>query len=260
MQRRPLAKAILKLAEAKKPGSRVISALHLDQRRLEPRFQAELEKEFSDLGHWVAMCAEGQGGLLEEALEDDIARVMRILRRANLSQWAKEHLEPLFRKQWGRVADQTALTLNQNQVPTSLNNDVAQRLLNIGATRIGLLDIEEDTKMALLSIIKAAREEGLGPQATAKMIEDRVPAGRFVTAGPKYRSELIARTETLNAQRHASLELYKESPVVKEVEASDGEGDELCASRNGETFTFAEAETELYNTHPNCVLCFGPVV
>lgn len=261
LARRPLAEAILELAESNRPGSKVIAALHLEQRRLEPQFLAELEKEFHDLGHWMAMVVEGQGGLLLEAdRPGDEGRIMRILQRANLNQWTKEHLAPLFQKQWRRVLDSTVLTLNRNQVPVQLNNHMAQALIDIGARRIGLLDIEEDTKRALLNILTAAREAGLDPRSTAKMIEDKVPAGRFVNAGPKYRAELIARTETLNAQRYSSLKCYEESPVVKEVEASDGEGDPVCAFRNGNTFSFEEAANELNNTHPNCVLCFGPVV
>lgn len=258
--RKEVAQLLVEAAEAARPGARLIAELRKQQRILEPQFQKELEKEFADLGHWVAVVSEGQGGLLQEALRDDEGRVLSILRRANLNQWAQEHLKPLFEKQWRRVLDSTVLVLNRNRVPVHLNNDLAQKLLDMGATRIGLLDIEDDTKVALMGILKEARKAGMNPRTAAKLIEDKVPAGKWTKAGPRYRAELIARTETLEASRQSSIGLYEASPVVKEVEAYDGDGDELCAERNGETFTFEEAEQESVETHPNCVLSFGPVV
>lgn len=255
--------AILHLVEANRNGARVVLDLRAEQKRLQRIMEPELDKQFQDLGHWIAVIVEGQGGaqrLTEADRPADEGRVMAILRRAGLAQWTKEHLAPIFEKQWRRALDSTSLILNKNQIPAQVDAEMARGLLMEGARRIGLLDIEEDTKRALMNIIEVARKEGINPLETAKMIEDQVPAGRFVNAGPRYRSELIARTETMQAQRASSLELYKQSPIVRETEAFDGDGDAVCAARNGQIYSFEDAVTEMNNTHPNCVLAFGPVV
>ena len=156
--------------------------------------------------------------------------------------------------------DSTLHTLTKEEVPVTLRNALAQELVEMGGRRIGLLDIEEDTKRALYAILEEGRGQGLNPRDTAKMIEEHVPAGRFVNAGPSYRAELIARTETIEAQRISSLKMYDDSPAVKKVMAFDGDGDEVCASRDGTEYTFGEAESESAATHPNCVLSWAPVV
>jgi hypothetical protein len=127
-----------------------------------------------------------------------------------------------------------------------------------GGKRMGLVDIASDTRAALFKTIDAGRMIGANPKATAKLIEQFVPAGRFTNAGVGYRSRLIARTETLHSARISTVQVYRSAPQVNFCVAFDGESDEECAARNGAIFTFDEAEAEANGTHPNCVLAFGP--
>jgi SPP1 gp7 family putative phage head morphogenesis protein len=260
MSRAQTAERILDMAEAIRPGSKLIVAFEKDRIRLERLFIPELMKEFRALGSHVANAAEGQGGLLIEASRDERSRIASILNAAGLKRWAQAHMKPLFQRQWRRVMDSTVLTLTRLDVPVTLRNELAQDLLDMGGRRIGLLDIEEDTKRSLFHVLEEGREQGLNPRDTAKLIEEKVPAGRFVNAGPSYRAELIARTETVEAQRQSSLKMYKDSPVIKKVVAFDGDTDEHCAGRNGVEFTFGDAELESASTHPNCVLSWAPIV
>lgn len=260
MTRAATAERVLDIAEAIRPGSKVIVAFEKDRVRLDRLFIPELMKEFRDLGSHVATASEAQGGLLIEASRNESSRVAAILNAANLRRWTLDHMKPLFERQWRRVMDSTLLTLTREEVPVTLRNSLAQELVEMGGRRIGLLDIEEDTKRALFNILEEGRGQGLNPRETAKLIEEHVPEGRFVNAGPSYRAELIARTETIEAQRISSLKMYEDSPAVKKVVAFDGDGDATCAARNGTEYTFADAETESAATHPNCVLSWAPVV
>ncbi len=117
-----------------------------------------------------------------------------------------------------------------------------------------------DTRTALFHVLEIGRDQGLNPRETARAIQKFIPSGRFVNAGPKYRAQLISRTETLHSMRMASLEQYAAAPNVDEVVAFDGDQDEECAARNGQTFSVGDATVEAEATHPNCVLAFGPKI
>jgi len=258
-QRRLLIPALDTLAEAARPGARVVAALRADQKRHMPLFAADLRREFKILGHLVSVAADSQGGLLVESEGSIRKRVQEILSASKLKTWAQARLKPILEYHYQKIAQDTWKLLSKEDIPTTMRTEIERDIIEKGGKRLGLMDIEEDTKIALFNVIKEAREKGLNPRVIARMIEQHVPKGRFVNAGSTYRSKLIARTETLNAQRISTIASYRESPSVHSCIAFDGESDEECAARNGETFTFDEAEVEAEGTHPNCVLCFAPV-
>lgn len=261
MTKQELVSEMLSIAEAAQPGAKLIAAMRRDQAKLEGVFQKELESAFSELGLLVAKATTSQGGLLfEEATRGERARIAAIIVASKLKEWAKKKLEPLFEAHWKQVLDTTLLTLKREEVPVSVRSKLESKLLKEGGKRAGLLDISGEVKDSLFRALDAGRGEGLNPRDVAKLIEDEVPKGRFVEAGSKYRSQLIARTETLHAQRTCSLAMYRESPEIKKVIAFDGDYDDECVSRNGTEYTFDEADVENAITHPNCVLAFAPVV
>lgn len=246
------------LTEAAQPGARVVAALRAQQPDLTGLWRADLEREFKLLGQIARAATEAQGGLVMES-KSERERVAAIVAAMSIPIWVKQRIKPLFETHYKRVADLTHTLLNRYELDVTLRDKAAAGLLELGGKRVGLLDIAGETKDALFSVIEEGRAQGLNPRETAKYIERYVPRGRFVRAGSHYRAQLIARTEALHAQRISSLELYRGSPVVKEVVAFDGEDDEECAARNGQTFSFDDAELEAEETHPNCVLAFGPV-
>lgn len=251
---------MLTIAEAAQPGAKVIAAFRKDQARLENVFIKELEGAFDDLGALLAAVTAGQGGILWEASAGERARILAILAAAKLRDWTKKVLQPLFEKHWKRVLDTTLMTLKREDVPVTMRSKLESKLLKEGGKRVGLLDISGDTKESLFRVLDQGRGRGLNPRDVAKLIEGEVPKGRFVNAGSKYRAQLIARTETLHAQRTCSLAMYRESPEIKKVIAFDGDYDDECIARNGTEYTFDEADVENAITHPNCVLAFAPVV
>ena len=157
----------------------------------------------------------------------------------------------------GQVTINTVLNLGVN-----LPDPVAREIVAAGGRRAGLLDITGDTRRALFRSLADGRAAGEGPPALARRIRSQVPSGRFTNAGPRYRANLIARTETLHAQRVSSLETYRASDVVTGIVAFDNQteyGDEECVARDGRVFTFEEAEAEMASEHPQGSLNFGPV-
>lgn len=258
-QRRLLVPALWELAEAQRAGARLVAALRADQTPKIALFRADLHREFKILGHLVRVASELQGGLLTESMADVRKRVAEILAASHLKTWVKERLRPVFEYHYHRIAESTWKILSREGVPTTMRDEIEREIIQTGGKRIGLLDIPGDTKTALFNVIRESREKGFNPTAIGRLIEEFVPKGRFVNSGSTYRSQLIARTETLHAQRISSIASYRESPAVEMVVAFDGEEDNECADRNGEIFTFEEAEMEADGTHPNCVLCFAPV-
>lgn len=219
----------------------------------------DLRPVIADLGTHVARAVDAGGGLVTE---DNVAnRIEYVLTIAGLGTFAERMFSPLFRRHWEAVAIRTSMLINKVFGLRVNPTDVARRVLLTGGRRAGLLDLRSDTKEALLRIIDQAREEGVGVKKLGRqVIADHVGSGRFVNAGPEYRGQLIARTETLHAQRIATIETCKSSDRVDQVLAFDGDEDEDCAARNGNYFPLDEAELESDLEHPNGTLAWGPIV
>ena len=108
--------------------------------------------------------------------------------------------------------------------------------------------IVKDIRVALLAGIR----DGLSPRDLGKLIEDKM------TMDKEYRAERIARTESMRILNQAQMESYRESGITQVI-AVDGDEDEECAARNGNTYTLAEAEAENLREHPNGTLSWDPV-
>lgn len=265
-QRAQLAEALARLAE-RETDHRFANALNRAFAPIARRFTAQLAAQLARLGQHVAEAAQNVGGLLVESAEPsdrERSRVDEILAASRLRDWADRHLRPVYGERYLRVAEVVVETVNaQLSLGVMLPDPVAQRVIAEGGRRVGLLDLAADTREALFRTIELARLEGLGPPAVARLIRSEVPAGRFVNAGPRYRAELIARTETLHAQRFSSLEVYRSAETVVSVQMWDnlsGFGDSECVGRDGQIVSFDRAEYEMASTHPACTLGFAPVV
>ena len=148
-------------------------------------------------------------------------------------------------------------------VGIDLPDVVARRVVALGGKRMGLVDVAEDTKSAIFRALAEGRAAGEGPPALARRIRDNVPAGRFGKAGPQYRANMIARTETKFAQNASSIEAYRSTDDFDGVIAFDnqtGFGDDDCTARNGQVFSFDAASAEAEAEHPNGTLSFAPNV
>ena len=277
VQARVAERVLIRVTEAQAPPARVIRRFRKDVDRLEKAFAQDLLKVFNESGRIVAKAAQRAGGLILERETSESARgdlfweaggglsdnarkrVEHIVRESGVDAWLTSKVKPILGRHWKLTAGATTNTLERYDISGPKDRSLLGRMMREGGKRVGLIDFSDDAKRALFGVINDAMKEGYGPVQVAKMIEQYVPAGRFVNAGSKYRASLIARTEILQAQGRTSLDRYRNSDQVVAVVAFDGDYDPDCAERNGQEYTFDQAAEELGNTHPNCVLTFGPV-
>jgi hypothetical protein len=142
-----------------------------------------------------------------------------------------------------------------------LTDWIEQTILKTAGRRLGLIDLELETRNAMFEALAQAREEGLGAEAMAERIEDLISAGPWSSA--EVRAKVIARTETKYAQNYSSLEAYRASDTVTDAlifDAQLGPTDEECEALNGETVSLEEAMRLMETEHPNGTRSFAPVV
>ncbi len=170
-------------------------------------------------------------------------------------------LKKLYGAHYLRVFDQTRAALEPFGIAVDLPDVVARRVVEEGGRRLGLIDLDQQTRDALFEEILEARENGEGPDKIVQRIRDQIPAGPW--ADEETRATVIARTETLHAQRFSALEAYREAPNVSEVVLFDnrtGYDDEDCVARDGQVVSFEEAQQAMEDEHPQGTLAFAPVV
>lgn len=238
------------------------------RRRLERRFRAPLERELVGLGGRVASATADAGGLVvarqEAAVEPtraETARINAILRLSDLEGWRQDSIKPWIDKLY-ESAFLGTYSIAQTTLTKTERDKAVERILKEGGRRLGMIDIADDTKQALFRVLEFSRNWEAGqpsPRQVAKWIQKEVPAGRFVNAGSRYRSQLIARTEIMHSTRKAQIETFRADSRVDMVVAFDGDEDPDCAARNGTEFTLADADIEIGAEHPNGTLSFAPV-
>ena len=249
----------------------VILALQRDALRLEEAFTSDLEPAFEELGRLAerayqeaqVLVRAGGNGLEEKQTPEDEALAERIIQGMALSQWSQDALIPAFNGHYLRTTEMTVGSINTVlNLGVNLPDPVAREIVAAGGRRAGLLDITGDTRRAIFRSLADGRAAGEGPPALARRIRSQVPSGRFTNAGPRYRAQLIARTETKYAQNVSSLQTYRQSDVVTGLLAFDaqlGDTDAECEARNGTVFSFEDAERETAREHSNGSLSWGPV-
>jgi HK97 family phage portal protein len=265
------ARRAAKLEKNQQPYQQVvIKLLDRDASVLHKALMGELEREFTALGTKAATVFSET--IKPEDLETkgrdsvgikiaDSLAAHEVVLNLKINEW----MEDTLTKRLGASAARTILQ-TLSTVKDSLNLEIAvpdsatAKVVKEGGRRAGLIDIEKQTKQAIMRAIAKGREDKLDPNAIAQLIAEEVPKGRFVKAGAVYRAELISLTEVKYAQSKAAIAVYEASQHIKECIAFDGTGDEECAARNGETYSFADAEAEAEEEHPNGNLAFAPVV
>lgn len=249
-------------------GQRLADQFDRDRQQMEDVWTRELQDEFQDLGKRAAQAYldsgldSGQNSAPSTQTKDIENDVETIIRGIGIANWKEEIFVPSFQRQYKRVADQTINSINTvMELGMELPDEVAVRITEQGGRRAGLVDVERDLRRQIFSAIADGRDQGIGPPDIARQIQGMVPAGPYPNAGSRYRANTIARTETKFAQNYSSLESYKATPAVNGVVAYDnriGHDDADCVERNGQIFSFDEADAEMAEEHPNGTLSFAP--
>jgi hypothetical protein len=213
------------------------------RKRVDTRFVRALQKDVAEALRAQAQAVakrirsrgaavrKSKGAWWDEAVEN--ARLRKAIERHNLA----------------------VATLVTEEVPKLIPHKAEpfeETVLDFIRTRTGerIAGINQTTRDAIAALIAEGFEQGLGPEEVADSIE-------AATAFNEARAELVARTESMFAYNEAALSSYREFGVT-EVEALDGDQDEECAERNGQTFSVDEAFG--IADHPNGTLDWAPVI
>jgi hypothetical protein len=133
----------------------------------------------------------------------------------------------------------------------SIVDDTEAVILSEGGKRVGLLDIPGKTKRKIFEQLSQGRLEGESVPQLARRLRDSIPSGRFKKAST--RATLIARTETVNAQRESAIATYSANRVteVLVLDARKGPTDIDCETWNGQIVSLEQGQRLVQDEHPN---------
>ena len=245
-----------------KGGTAIVIAPQLAARAglLAAQLERELLGALKRLGIAAAIAYQG---VLGQGPKDPGSVAERTIAAIDLETWVTRELDPLLDNQAARVAGDTARTLS-GQAGLPVKGDQLLPHIHPGEGLKLSPDLTPQVKTAIQRAIEEGHLAGAHPTKVAQQIEQMVPAGRFVNAGSKYRAQLIARDQTANMQRQATLAAYQQMPSVTAIRVRDGiygppRSDATCMARDGNIVPIEDAASiEPY--HPACSLGFEPVV
>jgi hypothetical protein len=124
--------------------------------------------------------------------------------------------------------------------------------------RVGLLDLTEEARTAILKTLEEAQTAGLDEEAMLRLLEERVPAGRWQSSD--MRARVIARTESRLASNLSTASYARQAGVNLLVfDARLGPTDQPCMDRNGWIVSPAQAQALSAVEHVNGTLGFAPI-
>lgn len=245
--------------------------LLLQQVALADAWQPRLERAFQQLGKDAGAAYRARLGKQRTKADDlpgeptqltatEILLAQQVLEDLGITDWQQRVLGAAYAQQYRLVAYDT---FDQHSSALGLVLDapdpVAEEVIRVGGTRYTLVNVAQQTQDAIFAALTDARAQGLGPVQTERMIRTLVEGGP--SRSVSMRAMRIARTETMHAQNVSTILTLKHSGAFSTCIAYDnrtGYNDADCMARDGQEYTFDEAQQELANEHPNGTLGFGP--
>ncbi len=223
-------------------------------------FEKRLTNRFANWGKAARAAALA---VLEEPKsaerKDDADLLELILQKLGIPGWRAE-LEQDYGAQYLEVAKAINDAAERAGLGTNLPDPVARAIVASGGRRVGLLDVDKQTRDGIFEALAEGRAEGEGVQALADRIAIHVEAGPW-NAG-EIRARIIARTETKFAQNISTIERGRaagvDSFVVFDGRLGPGRSLPEHMARNGSVVTTDEALTMAELEHPNGTLSFAP--
>ena len=173
---------------------------------------------------------------------------------------AKRAIQEAFEQGFLEVAIEVSGTVGSTfGIEFELTDQAQQRVLNEAGLRMGLLDLDAQTRDALFDALAEGRAEGLAGENLARRIRERIESGPWRDV--ETRARVIARTEGAHAANTSTLEAARAMPDTEHVQIFDdrlGDGDAQCSAANGKIVTITEAEA-IGLCHPNGTRSFVPI-
>lgn len=256
--------------EAVARGEAYALLLQRQARGLEKAFEARLTAFFGRLGEAAGKAAAEvlaldvpKAGKGTKGTKGDESLVELILGKLGLKAWMAE-LTQSYGAHYLEVATQAAEieggAAEGAGLGTGLPDPVARAIVAAGGKRVGLIDLDGQTRQAIFEALAEGRAEGEGVQALADRIELFVDGGPW--SGADVRARIIARTETKYAQNLSTIERARAAGVGKlmifDGRLGPGRSLESHMARNGEIVSIDEALVMAGLEHPNGTLSFAP--
>lgn len=172
-----------------------------------------------------------------------------VMANARVGDFVRSRLRPLLANHAGRVTEDTYRTLRSQVGAEQLSEAAVRRIAASTGRFLKQRDLEPQVRSCVAEAIKDGLGAGESPTQIGERIAANVPRGRFRIAGQGWRAGLIARTETANLQRQASLETYRAVPGLSHVQ-----------SDSGELVPIDEAQEAARDMHPDDPTVFLPVL
>lgn len=133
---------------------------------------------------------------------------------------------------------------------------IAAQLSNLARERVGLLDLSNEARSAILRTLEEAQAAGLDEDAVLKLLEDRIPAGRWGSV--ETRARIIARTEGRLASNISTSQAAQDMRANLLVfDSRLGSFDAPCDERVGWIVTPAQAQALSAVEHVSGTLSFA---
>lgn len=191
-----------------------------------------------------------------KADEDIIARIMELL---DSDAWRAE-LEQAYGAHYLTVATAVQDAAEQAELGTSLPDPVMRAIIAAGGRRVGLVDIDGQTRQAIFEALAEGRAEGEGVEALSNRIANMVEGGIWTT--PEVRARIIARTETKFAQNLSTIEMAKAAGtnqlMIFDGRLGPGRSLDSHIARSGLVIDAEAALVMAAEEHPNGTLSFAP--
>jgi HK97 family phage portal protein len=195
----------------------------------------------------------------EKGEKSDELLAQLILDKLGIAQFQAD-LRHIYEAHYLEVAKATNAAAEHGGIGVNLSDTVTQAILAAGGKRVGLVDLEGQTRDALFQSLAQGRAEGEGPIKLAMRISDLVEAGP--STSPLLRARRIARTETAYAQNVATIERAREAGygtlIIYDGLLGPGRSSEEHMARNGSIVSIEQALIMADEEHPNGTLSFAP--
>jgi len=262
--------------EQQRRGEAYVRLLQRQERGLRDAFERSLNGFFDRLGKAAREAAlplleepksaKAGKAALRQAQDDrvigekaDESLIAAVLKKLGIDVWVAE-LRQAYGAHYLEVGTAVSDAAERAGLGTSLPDPVARAIVASGGRRVGLLDLDRQTREALFEALAEGRAEGEGVQALADRIEDHVGGGPWDT--PEVRARIVARTETKYAQNISTIERAKAAGVnrfiVFDGRLGPGRSTPSHIERHGSIVTADEADAMAAAEHPNGTLSFAP--
>jgi SPP1 gp7 family putative phage head morphogenesis protein len=188
--------------------------------------------------------SDGKEKKLKKALEPVIQRLSPILMAAMI-----DELVAIYTQGWREIGE-----YGKKKVGFKISFDVPpyEEALDWATKHCAKLitQIDDETKTRIAQAVSRAIDEGKGVPGLAKNIRDEI------MDMTRYRSQMIARTETANALQTASLDTAKKMGATHKEWVAEPSGCEICLSNDAEgpipvSKSFRSGDMNPA-AHPNC--------